>query len=178
MDAFIRKIKVPKWRKWKTAEEFDYFSEGVGISFAGDDRSKTYCGFFTTLGILAFGAYLFQYYLVNALDTTSPKIQFDIITEAQALTYNKVKVVTAGAAFEAVPELPLQIGSTITGPDLGNTSTTFTHKVQVPLGDHAPGTVLFVRVYVQDADHDTPTEIPDDGTGAPMSNYFTLRVVV
>ena len=88
MDAFIRKIKVPKWRKWKTAEEFDYFSEGVGISFAGDDRSKTYCGFFTTLGILAFGAYLFQYYLVNALDTTSPKIQFDIITEAQALTYN------------------------------------------------------------------------------------------
>ena len=101
----------------------------------------------------------------------------DDTTPAQALTYNKVKVVTAGAAFEAVPELPLQVGSTITGPDLGNSNTTFTHKVQVSLGDHAPGTVFFVRVYVQDADHDTPTEIPDDGTGAPMSNYFTLRVV-
>lgn len=88
MDAFIRKMSIPKWKKWRTVEEFDYFSEGVGISFRGDDRSRSICGVLTTIGILAFGAYLFQYYLLNALETTSPKIQFDVITEKEALTYN------------------------------------------------------------------------------------------
>lgn len=100
----------------------------------------------------------------------------DDTTPASALTYNKVKVAVAGSSFEAVPELSLQTGSTISGTDMGNSTATFTHKVQLALGNHAPGTVLFVRVYVQDGDHDSPTEIPDDATGAPMSNYFTLRI--
>lgn len=101
----------------------------------------------------------------------------DDTTPISALTHNKVKVAVAGSAFEAVPALDLQTGSAITGPDLSNSTTTFTHRIQLQLATHAPGTTLFVRVYVQDADHDTPTEIPDDGTTAPMSNYFTLRVV-
>ncbi|MBL7950310.1 MAG: hypothetical protein JNM62_01205 [Flavobacteriales bacterium] len=100
----------------------------------------------------------------------------DDTTPASALTHNKVKVAVGGAAFEAVPALDLQTGSTITGPDLSNSNTSFTHRVQLPLASYASGTTLFVRVYVQDGDHDTPTEIPDDGTTAPMSNYFTLRI--
>lgn len=100
----------------------------------------------------------------------------DDSTPATALTHNKVKVAVAGSAFEAVPALDLQTSGTLTGPDLGNSNTTFTHRVQLPLAAHAPGTTLFVRVYVQDADHDAPTAIPDDGTTAPMSNYFTLRI--
>lgn len=100
----------------------------------------------------------------------------DDTTPPSTLTHNKVKVALAGTAFEAVPALDLQTGSTVSGPDFGNSSITFTHKVSLQLGDHAPGTVLFVRVYVQDGDHDVPTEIPDDNTGTPMTNYFTLRV--
>lgn len=100
----------------------------------------------------------------------------DDSTPATALTHNKVKVAMATGAFEAVPDLDLQTGTAITGPDLGNSTTTFTHKVQLQLGAHAPGTVLFVRVYVRDGDHELATEIPNDDTGVPMSNYFTLRV--
>lgn len=97
-------------------------------------------------------------------------------TPAGSLAYNKIKVAPAGSSFEAVPELDLSTGSAISGPDLGNSPTTFTHRVQLELGSYAAGTVLFVRVYVQDTDHPGPTEIPDDGTTAPMSNYFSLRI--
>jgi len=96
-------------------------------------------------------------------------------TASNALTYNKVKVATT-SSFETVPELSLSTASTLSGPDFGNTSTTFTHMVQLPLGTYTPGTVLFVRVYVDDGAHTGPTEIPNDGTTAPMLNYFTLRI--
>jgi hypothetical protein len=98
-------------------------------------------------------------------------------TASGALTYNKVKVATSTTAFEAVPELSLVTSSTLSGPDLGNSTTTFTHRVQLDLGAYPSGTSLFVRVYVDDGDHDGPTEIPDDGTTAPMLDYFTLRIV-
>lgn len=100
----------------------------------------------------------------------------DDVTPSSALAYNKIKVATSTTAFEAVPEMALVTTSTITGPDLSNSTTTFTHKVQLILGTYPAGTTLFVRVYVDDGDHDGPTEIPNDGTTAPMLNYFTLRI--
>jgi hypothetical protein len=100
----------------------------------------------------------------------------DDATPVQALTYNKLKLATSSSAFETVPELSLLTSSTLTGPDLSNSTTTFTHRAQLPLGSYTPGTLLFVRVYVDDGDHDGPTEIPDNGTTAPMLDYFTLRI--
>ena len=85
MDGLIRNLEIPKKAR---LEEFDLFSEGVGISFAGHDRSRTKVGALFSLMILGCGAYLFYYYLNGALDTTSPKIQFDVITESSALRYN------------------------------------------------------------------------------------------
>ncbi|MCB0770907.1 MAG: hypothetical protein KDC00_10935 [Flavobacteriales bacterium] len=101
----------------------------------------------------------------------------DDATESDALTYNKLKVATQTTAFETVPELPLVVNATISGPDFSNSNTTFTHRVQLMLGTYAPGTTLFVRVYVDDGSHDGPTEIPNDGTSSPMLDYFTLRIV-
>lgn len=98
-------------------------------------------------------------------------------TASNALTYNKVKVATSTNAFEAVPELELLTTSTTSGPDLSNSTTTFTHHLQLPLGTYPVGTTLFVRVYVDDGDHTTPTEIPNEGTSSPMLDYFTLRIV-
>ncbi|MBP6311551.1 MAG: hypothetical protein KA408_04725 [Flavobacteriales bacterium] len=97
-------------------------------------------------------------------------------TASNALTYNKVKVATTISEFGTVPELTLITSNSVSGPDLGNTATTFTHKVQLQLGAYSPGTVLFVRVYVDDGAHSAPTEIPNDGTTAPMLNYFTFRI--
>ncbi len=98
-------------------------------------------------------------------------------TASTALTYNKVKIATSTNAFETVPELDLTTGSSVTGPDLSNSTTTFTHRVQLPLGTYPAGTTLFVRVYVDDGDHAEPTEIPNEGTTSPMLDYFTLRIV-
>lgn len=85
MDAIIRNFELPRKAR---VEEFDYFSEGVGISFGGHDRSKTKCGALTTICILTAMGYLFYYYLSNALDTTSPKLQFDTLTDSKALQYS------------------------------------------------------------------------------------------
>ena len=97
-------------------------------------------------------------------------------TASNDLAYNKVKVATSISGFETVPELSLTTSNTLSGPDFSNTTVAFTHKVQLPLGTYPPGTVLFVRVYVDDGAHAGPTEIPNDGTTAPMLNYFTLRI--
>ena len=69
-------------------EEFDLFSEGVGLSFSGHDRGRSRIGSLFTFLILGCGGYLFYYYLSSALDTTAPMLQFDVITENQAPKYN------------------------------------------------------------------------------------------
>lgn len=97
-------------------------------------------------------------------------------TASSALTYNKVKIATATAAFETVPEMSLVTSSSLTGPDFGNANTTFTHRLQLPTSNYPVGTVLFVRVYVDDGAHNGPTEVPNEGTTSPMLDYFTLRI--
>lgn len=97
-------------------------------------------------------------------------------TPVAELTYNKVKVATSIPAFATVPELPLSAGQSLTAADFGGAQVPFTHKASIDLGGYAAGTVLFVRVYVDDGAHDGPTETPDDGTGPPMVDYFTLKI--
>ncbi|MEO8066455.1 MAG: hypothetical protein ABI599_02055 [Flavobacteriales bacterium] len=100
----------------------------------------------------------------------------DDSTAAESLSYNKVKVSTVLGGFALVPEQMLAVGSTLNGPDFGNNTTTFTHKATLDLSTYAPGTMLFVRSYVNDGDHIDNTEVPNDGTTSPMLGYFTLLV--
>jgi len=100
----------------------------------------------------------------------------DDSTVASAFTYNKVKVATSVLGFATVPELALTVGAGITAQDFTGAPTTFTHAATIDLNAYASGTELFVRVYVNDGDHDQPTEVPDDGTGPPMVDHFTLRI--
>lgn len=98
-------------------------------------------------------------------------------TGAADLGYNKVKIATSVLGFATVPELQLESGSSLTGPDFAGSSAAFTHRTTVDLSGYPSGTQLFVRVYVDDGDHDGPTEVPNDGTGPPMLDYFTLRIM-
>lgn len=97
-------------------------------------------------------------------------------TAANALGVNQYRITTSTAAFPTASAAAFQIGSTIIGPDFGNSSTAFTHKATLDLSTYSAGTVLFVRAYVSDGDDGSITEIPNDGTEAPMLNYFTLRI--
>lgn len=93
------------------------------------------------------------------------------------LQYNKFKISTSSNAFDTVPEQPLVVGNGPSGPDFGGATTVFTHKAAIDLAGAAPGTYYFLRTYVNDGAHTDPTEVPDDGTGPPMKDYFTLIVV-
>lgn len=97
-------------------------------------------------------------------------------TPASELGHNTMRIATSLLGFATVPELPLATDASMNGPDFGGSSTVFTHKGDLDLSGYAPGTLLFVRVYVDDGEHDGPTGIPDDGTGPPMVDYFTLRI--
>lgn len=100
----------------------------------------------------------------------------DDSTAVTALTYNTYKLGTSQFDFDALPEQSLNMSSSITASDFGNSSATFTHKAALNLSGYAAGTYLFVRVYVNDGDHTANTEVPDDGTGEPMLSYFTLKI--
>lgn len=97
-------------------------------------------------------------------------------TATADLAYNKVKIATSVLGFATVPELALSTGASMNGPEFSGSNSLFTHKVSFDLSSYASGTQLFVRVYVDDGDHDGPTEVPNDGTGSPMLDYFTLRI--
>lgn len=100
----------------------------------------------------------------------------DESTPSTELTVNQYKLATSGASFPMIPGAPLVTGVQINGPDFGNSTTTFTHRAALDLSTYAPGTLLFVRAYVNDGDHTDPTEIPNDGTESPMLDYFTLLI--
>ena len=97
-------------------------------------------------------------------------------TAANELGVNQYRITTNTATFPTTPAAALQLGGTITGPDFGNSVTTFTHRATLDLSTYAAGTVLFVRAYVSDGDDGSITEVPNDGTEAPMLHYFTLRI--
>lgn len=100
----------------------------------------------------------------------------DDSTAAQALLHNTLKLATSVLGFPAVPEQSLTVSAGFQAPDFSGTNVPFTHRASVDLSAYPTGTQLFVRVYVDDGDHDEATEVPNDGTGAPMIDYFTLQV--
>jgi hypothetical protein len=85
MDGLIRKLEIPQKNQ---VTELDFFSEGVGITFGGHDRSRTKAGYIGTIFILACFGFLFQYNLNQMLDTSQPKIQFDVINDSSNNKYN------------------------------------------------------------------------------------------
>lgn len=85
MDGIVQKMELPRKAR---IQEFDFFSEGVGLNFGGQERGKSILGTFFTLIILGCFGFLFQYYLMNMLETSSPKLRFDQITDTSTLNFN------------------------------------------------------------------------------------------
>lgn len=74
MDGVLKFTTVPKKLDLK---ELDFFSEGVGLKMAGEDRAKSYLGMFTTLCLYTLLGLSTYYYLTQFLDESSPKIQYN-----------------------------------------------------------------------------------------------------
>ena len=101
----------------------------------------------------------------------------DANTAALDLQVNQFKLSTASMGFDTIPAQNLAVGNGFVGPDFGNANVGFTHLAALDLSGSDVGTYYFLRVYVNDGDHTEDTEIPNDGTGPPMRDYFTLKVV-
>lgn len=89
MDAVLKFTTVPKKLDLK---ELDFFSEGVGLKMAGEDRAKSYLGMFTTLCLYTLLGLSTFYYLTQFLDESSPKIQYNRMIKpvANSFTVNEM----------------------------------------------------------------------------------------
>jgi len=93
------------------------------------------------------------------------------------ISYNKLKISTDAFDFDGLPEIDLQTGNSINAEDFTGATIPFDRKADVDLSAYSEGTYLYCRVYLDDGDHNGPTEIPNDGTTSPMRDYFTLLIV-
>ena len=78
--------------------------------------------------------------------------------------------------FDLLPANVMTTTGTLTANDFNNNSTTFTHKYDFDASAYASGTILYVRVYVQDADHNSPLETPKEGSAKQILYLFSLYV--
>lgn len=101
----------------------------------------------------------------------------DDATAASSMTVNEIKVSTAMFNFDTVPAQNMTVSAGITANDFSGASATFTHKFDLDASGYPANTILFVRVYVQDANHTTPAENPSDGSSKPAIYLFTLYTI-
>lgn len=103
----------------------------------------------------------------------------DDATPNSALSYNKVKVSRHMYDTTGAQTLPLNYytgSNPATGPDFSGAGSTFTHYVTINTTGYTSGTIIYLRVYVDDNSQGAPTEIPNAGSDAIMMGYFALKV--
>ena len=98
----------------------------------------------------------------------------DDSTPASAMTVNQIKIDTAMFDFDSIAPLSMTVSGGFTANDFSGTTSSFTHKYDFDASVYAPGTLIFIRVYVQDANHTNPAENPSDGSSRPTIYLFTL----
>lgn len=91
-------------------------------------------------------------------------------------TYNKVRFSTDPFDFSNAMELPLDITITPHYEWLWGYSLPFFLSATVNTGMFPVGKIVYLRVYVQDADHNAPTEIPEDGSQTYLKLYASFLV--
>lgn len=98
----------------------------------------------------------------------------DDATSATSMTVNQIKIDTAMFEFDSISPQNMSVSSGFTGTDFSGSPSTYTHKFDFDASIYPANTLLFVRVYVQDADHSSPAENPSDGSSRPTIYLFTL----
>ncbi len=99
------------------------------------------------------------------------------------LTHNKIKISDHPFDFTGVTDnnmtllspaapamlpIPFTPGSSQLAP--------FYHSYTINTGNFTPGRTYYIRVYVQDANHTSPTEIPENGSQVYFTTYYAFIV--
>jgi hypothetical protein len=98
------------------------------------------------------------------------------------LTFNKVKFSNKFYDFVSKPYVSMTIeglDSYLLAPIMFNPDADgpYFHHVTINTKDYAVGEIVYMRVYVQDADHASPTELPETGSPAYLNAYFSFKIV-
>jgi hypothetical protein len=102
-------------------------------------------------------------------------LQDDSTADAN-INYNKFKFSTHLINVGQQPEQDLAVIAAQAGTGFYGGTVQFTRKATINTASYPAGTVLFVRIYVGDPNHNYPAEIPSDGTSPDMVNFFTLKI--
>lgn len=97
-------------------------------------------------------------------------------------TYNKYKISNHLYEFDSKPEKPLLVQSGNdpymgVNPFGGSDKVPYYHHFKINTADFAVNQRQYFRVYVQDTDHGTPTEIPSNGSPIYLLTYFSFVVL-
>ncbi len=101
---------------------------------------------------------------------------YDDITLPFQFTYNKVKFSTDPFNWEDALEVPLQSQIIPHIEQLFAIDLPFYLCCTVNTSAFELNDIVYMRVYVQDADHTTPTEIPEDGSQIYIQTYCSFIV--
>ena len=98
---------------------------------------------------------------------------------ANTFTYNKIKIANhlydfTGAQEESmIVELLPYAGVVPFNPTV---KAPYFHHYKINTSDYTAGEANYIRIYVKDADHSEPTEIPSSGTQVYLLTYFSFVV--
>ncbi len=96
------------------------------------------------------------------------------------LTYNKYKISSNPYNFGPEPEQPLIVEGPATpfiGPNpFGTGLAPFYHHFKINTGNFVKNRAYYYRVYVKDANHPLPIELPENGSQSYLLTYFSFIV--
>ena len=103
----------------------------------------------------------------------------DDVTQANNLSYNKVKKSTNLFNFNDIPEENLEVYNTPIN-QLGfyssSTNEEYYHKYTLDLTSYNIGDIIYLKIYVKD-DVNPVTEIPNNGSPFTFLRYFTIKII-
>ncbi len=133
----------------------------------------------------------YQPFMVNQQDTVDlwfgyfdQTITGDTVL-GDVLTHNKIRFSNNSYNFTASPDYNLTKYNLLTANYLRVAFSQdiafqlpYTHHIRVIPADMnwRQGDVIYIRTYVRDADHNQPTELPNDGSQAAIKSYFSLII--
>lgn len=98
-------------------------------------------------------------------------------TPAASLLVNEIKInEQMYDGFDTIQPNLMTTTGTLTANDFEGNPATFTHKYDFDASVYPSGTILYVRIYVQDTNHAEPLETPKEGTAKQVLYLFTLYV--
>ncbi|MBN8702046.1 MAG: hypothetical protein J0M08_03215 [Bacteroidetes bacterium] len=103
----------------------------------------------------------------------------DDSTSAAAISNNTIKFANSVFKLDTTAAQNLTVvTSPISGPKLldVNTSVSYTRKITINTATYSSGTVLYVRLYLDDNDQPVVTETPNIGVAKNVFEYFTLKI--